>query len=157
MSYAHYWHIRNDKNIDDEKWNLIIKDVKKLFEYFKIQNEKNDGFQLAGWNGHDEPIINDNEISFNGKDNDSCESIIIYNKYNYNHPITENYYSDFCKTARKPYDIVVQMVLLIFKHHIQNDIIINSDGNDTDWINAIELTKEIFNYKDVSKEYISNL
>lgn len=34
----------------------------------------------------------------------------------------------FCKTARKPYDIVVCKVLLILKHYLGDDIKVESDG-----------------------------
>jgi hypothetical protein len=45
-------------------------------------------------------------------------------------------YSDSCKTAFRPYDLAVQCVLLIAKHHLQDRIHVWSGGSDYHWNDA---------------------
>jgi hypothetical protein len=42
-------------------------------------------------------------------------------------------YFSFCKTAFRPYDLAVQCVLLICKHHMGDQIQVESDGSDPLW------------------------
>ena len=155
IHYIHYWYIKNERDIDDITWSKISKDSQKIFEYFK--ENKDLCLELGDWNGYSEPIVDNDKIIFNGGDDKRCDSFVIFAKCKdryHNVSSISNYYFDFCNTARKPYDIVVQMILLIFKHHMQDDIFIHSDSSNTDWINAIELTKKLFNYPDIMVEYV---
>ena len=45
-------------------------------------------------------------------------------------------YSDSCKTAFRPYDLAVQCVLLIAKHHLKERIQVWSGGSDFHWNDA---------------------
>ena len=45
-------------------------------------------------------------------------------------------YSDFCKTGFRPYDLAVQSVLLIAKHHLTEQINVWSGGSDFHWNDA---------------------
>ena len=45
-------------------------------------------------------------------------------------------YSDSCKTAFRPYDLAVQSVLLIAKHHLKEQIQVWSGGGDFHWNDA---------------------
>ena len=47
---------------------------------------------------------------------------------------------DFCKTAQKPYDVVVCAALLAIKHHQRDNVEICSDGEfDDEWQPAYQL------------------
>ena len=50
---------------------------------------------------------------------------------------------EFCKTNRKPYDIMVQLSMLRLKHHFP-ETKISSDGDSEDWKNGRKLYKKIF-------------
>ena len=50
--------------------------------------------------------------------------------------------SDSCKTARKPYDLVVFGCLILAKYHFYDDIKVSSDGGQMDWEPAIEWVKQ---------------
>jgi hypothetical protein len=52
--------------------------------------------------------------------------------------------SDSCKTARKPYDLVVCGLLILAKIYFMDDIKIRSDGNLEDWQPAIDWVKEYY-------------
>lgn len=77
---------------------------------------------IAGWDGTGEPTISFDTIAFNGKDDDSHETFAID---------ADQPGSGFCKTAYKPYDVVVTALLtyLAAEHGFE----ISSDGNAEDW------------------------
>lgn len=50
--------------------------------------------------------------------------------------IRDGRYSDSCKTGFRPYDLAVQCVLLIAKHHLENHIQVWSGGSDFHWNDA---------------------
>lgn len=60
MGYTHYWYRR--KTIRPQEYAAIISDFKKIIP---VLAEKYD-IRLAGPDGYGDPIINDNEVSFNG-------------------------------------------------------------------------------------------
>lgn len=52
---------------------------------------------------------------------------------------------DFCKTARKPYDLAVCLVLLSMKRHAPRSVRLGSDGDwDGEWTQARMVYKELF-------------
>ena len=52
---------------------------------------------------------------------------------------------DFCKTAQKPYDLAVCLVLLSMKRHAPRSVRIGSDGDwDCEWVEARRVYKELF-------------
>lgn len=53
---------------------------------------------------------------------------------------------DCCKTAYKPYDLAVNICLIIAKHNLKDQIIIHSDGEIDQWKDAIEITKHFLGY-----------
>ena len=52
----------------------------------------------------------------------------------------------FTKTAYKPYDLAVTVCLVIAKHHLKDDIAISSDGEITDWEEAMHLCQHFLGY-----------
>jgi hypothetical protein len=52
---------------------------------------------------------------------------------------------DFCKTARKPYDLAVCLVLLSMKRHAPESVRVSSDGDwDAEWTEAREVYRRLF-------------
>jgi hypothetical protein len=52
---------------------------------------------------------------------------------------------DFCKTARKPYDLAVCLVYMILKRHAPKSVKISSDGDwEQEWVEARKVYKELF-------------
>jgi hypothetical protein len=41
-----------------------------------------------------------------------------------------------CKTGYRPYDLLVQFCLIVFKEHFGDDFIVSSDGDDEQWNEA---------------------
>lgn len=55
-------------------------------------------------------------------------------------------YFNSCKTAFRPYDLVVTAVLIAAKHHFEDKIEVKSDGQDGNWIDAKFLCMRLFGY-----------
>ena len=56
-------------------------------------------------------------------------------------------YFECTKTARKPYDIVVQCCLILAKKHLGDGIAVSSDGGEDEWTEAIRIIEKNFGYK----------
>jgi hypothetical protein len=50
--------------------------------------------------------------------------------------VRDGRYSDSCKTGFRPYDLAVQCVLMIAKHHLEDRIQVWSGGSDFHWNDA---------------------
>lgn len=111
MGYTHYW---TPKAVDQKTWNKFL-DV-------AIAMWKDCSVDIAGSHGTDFPTFSFKEICFNGVGDDSHEPFLISK---------EGEEWDFCKTARKPYDVLVTACLLAAKDILGYEI--SSDGNHEDW------------------------
>jgi hypothetical protein len=60
--------------------------------------------------------------------------------------VRDGRYFDSCKTAFRPYDLAVQCVLLIAKHHLKDRIHVRSGGSDYHWNDARLLCYNHLNY-----------
>jgi len=103
MGYTHYWSRSDMKGI--KKALPVIKDIVKRYQNI-IQFESSD---------QREPVVEENMIRFNGINEDGHETFLFNGKDN------------FCKTARKPYDIVVCECLIVLNHFLR-DLKVGSDG-----------------------------
>ena len=99
-------------------------------------------FKLCGWDGNGEPEFTDTQVRFNGDaemdfDHETC-SIGYEDDTEFN----------FCKTARKPYDVAVCITLLCFKHYFGDNFEYSSDGDieagEEGWEKAKEITSKYF-------------
>ncbi len=161
MGYTHYWKFNLDYEINSEKWKEIVDDFNKILDVEIDIPSKNDPFGPTvhpyfdvydGTGGMTslrnilEPYSNqkleitDEEIRFNGREEGDRghETFSLQRKSDkrledYASRLDRKYIFDFCKTARKPYDIVVCCLLVILKHRLGNMIEISSDGKD--WTN----------------------
>ena len=55
-------------------------------------------------------------------------------------------YFNFCKTAYKPYDLAVNICLIIAKHHLKDQIEVSSDGNLCHWRDAMFICHKLLKY-----------
>ena len=161
MGYTHYWKFNLDYEINSEKWKEIVDDFNKILDVEIDIPSKNDPFGPTVHPYYDvydgtggmtslrnilEPYSNqkleitDEEIRFNGREEGdrgheifSLQRKVDKRLEDYATRLDRKYIFDFCKTARKPYDIVVCCLLVILKHRLGNMIEISSDGKD--WTN----------------------
>lgn len=113
------------------------------------------GIVIKGGVGEDEPKINQYGIWLNGdgsKDlNHETFSIDLFETGSFNtiEKLKNEEIFGFCKTAHKPYDLVVCASLMAFKHHLKRDFEISSDGSLEygEWNEAIEFYEKLFKRK----------
>ena len=170
MGYTHYWKFNLDYEINSEKWKEIINDFNKILdvEIDIPENDKYDGTDgmtrlrnILEQDSDQRLEITDKEIRFNGREENDRghETISLQRKSDKSlqDPTDKKYIFDFCKTARKPYDIVVCCLLIILKHRLGNMIEISSDGRDGTndgvyyevdgaWSDAIKICVEKLSY-----------
>ena len=110
MGYTHY--CKKEKGYEGsegyEEALPIIKEILKRHADI-IQFE---------YNNDERPICNDDLIRFNGIEDEGNETFLFLNEM-------EEF--SFCKTARKPYDVVVCECLIVLNHFMPY-LIVGSDG-----------------------------
>jgi hypothetical protein len=134
MGYTHYWTFK--------KSPAEIADGKQKFAnavaLFKEGLKKLQDIPLGNGFGKVEPIITDTEVCFNGKTPEDYETCAMS---------LESKGFDFCKTARRPYDPVVCLLLLCMADAFGNDFEYSSDGDiengEEGWARAKEIFAEL--------------
>lgn len=154
MGYTHYWRFKNN-TLSQRAMNKIAKDMRVIEKALSKGNVSSDiagGFfhdkfvVLGDYGGNSEGVCyhgnatNTIEFGFNGMGDLSHETFAIN--------VGENEWN-FCKTARKPYDLAVCLILLSIKYHTKSTKI-TSDGNTGDWKPAFDVFNELFPNRSVS-------
>lgn len=134
MGWTHYW--QREMTLPTDKFKDVLHDFQVVLA--------NQDIKLSGADGLGEPVLSEKEIIFNGIAGQNCEPLVIksFESSRRNSARTFSY----CKTEKLPYDICVQLVLIIMKQHFNNRIIISSDGSEDDWKQAKEICQKILKY-----------
>ena len=109
MGYTHYWIA---KKSSDEKWNEFTAACQKLHKRLPKTTDtaggyhKEDPLQIASGNGKGKPVFDGIMVDFNGRDGEKDLGHETFSVTKHNDGW------DFCKTARKPYDLLVVAVLI---------------------------------------------
>lgn len=153
MGYTHYYTL--SKKVEQKVWDNFIEDVKKIKKHLPKHSESSGGYYkdeplyLNGCTENQFAIFDSEKILFNGgripaknrKKNIDYEIDELGHETFYL-SINGNGSREFCKTARKPYDFMVQAVLLIAKYHFGKDFSFDSDGNKKDWEVVYQFVKK---------------
>jgi hypothetical protein len=113
LGFTHY--LRDKPAFSDVQWAAFTNDVAAVYHKHRRI--------LAGPSGEDldtRPLIGRAEISFNGIGDDSHETCFVPKG------ATE---FEFCKTARKPYDVAVVEVYKLVRKYLPTTVL-SSDGGD---------------------------
>ena len=155
MGYTHYWNFRkNPKDCKDgskkfaKAVELLNKCLAKVPAELEVETYdwKNHTtktvkvpFVLKGGNGEGEPKFTDELVCFNGDASMDYDHETCYIDLN-----DDNEF-DYCKTARKPYDVAVCLALLCFNRAFGKDFSYSSDGDidDEGWKMAHNIFNEI--------------
>lgn len=178
MGYTHYWVI--PKDIKEDHWNEFCQVCQVLIDNAPSYSKSSGGYYthiplyLHGIL-QPTPIINQEEIMFNGGDVPSgerkkntclnnCGEIVEYYGPRQSEDKTQ-YIADcyghetfaitkrvekgsdgfsFCKTARKPYDLIVQACLIAAVALLPELSYVASDGDRSDWEAAFEYVRKYF-------------
>lgn len=140
MGYTHY--MKQKRSFSKDEWNKLKDLTQEIIDYCDVPLDT-DEYPLE---------INDEVIRFNGVGDDSHETFYLT-------PVPElqpwqDEHFNFCKTARKPYDVPVAMVLLAINHFIPGVMEISSNGGwdedtrqldyDGGWVHIREMFADFF-------------
>jgi hypothetical protein len=147
MGYTHYWHIDYDKATYEQlgKWAL---DTQKLVAAARERGIKiggQDHWDGRTWSGPDEGTeeFTEKYVLFNGVEDEAHEGFYVALRPG----DPDDLVAWFCKTERKPYDVVVAAAVLRLKHHLGDAVDIGSDGRERDeaqWQPALDLYADVF-------------
>lgn len=143
MGYTQYYYQK--KNITQKQWEKTCMKVFQVLDYCKRKRIRlNYECDVA-----EPPKVNDEMIRFNGWADDGHETFVFFKKKPdreaWQSPGEEYFY--FCKTARKPYDLAVTLVLLVMAAEAPKSLRLASDGDwdvEDEWIPARKAYKELF-------------
>jgi hypothetical protein len=69
-----------------------------------------------------------------------------YQPQEWQKPDKNGFWFCFCKTAYKPYDLIVQAAMIIIKHYLKDQVVVHSDGDVQHWDDARNLTTIVVRY-----------
>jgi len=69
----------------------------------------------------------------------------VYEPQDWQRPDERGRYFDFCKTARKPYDLAVTASLIALQHHFP-EVGVSTDGTGDDWTAGLALCRSVLGY-----------
>lgn len=159
MGYTHYYY-KDEEEHDQETWNSFLKDVKKIVKNLPEHSTSSGGYHskdpliIAGWDGEGKPSFTKNMIKFNGGGGFDHETFSIYRVVDEQERerarnLGRKDFFEFCKTARKPYDLLVQAVLILYKHHFGSHVRVSSDGCFGDWVEAYVFVENVMGFTPV--------
>jgi hypothetical protein len=134
MGYTHYWKINEVRGNAVENETNYLKALKDCQRIVKAYYKDNGG--LSGYSAHTK-LGQYGGLNVNGKGEDAHEDFIMREHFN------ENDGFNFCKTARKPYDLVVVACLAVLKHRLKDSFKVSSDGDAKNWREGVEYARKI--------------
>lgn len=139
MGYTHYWDFyKAEKGKAKQIEAKFQKAVKACQTIIATYSKANGG--LSGYSAHTNPGQYGG-INVNGSRENAHETFAILEHF------SENINGGFCKTARKPYDIVVVACLCTLEHFLPNNFAAFSDGDSSDWLAGLELARRVLRNK----------
>ena len=129
MGYTHYW--RQYDGFNSDKWDTLVQHSLHL--------------QAASPVTLADVEMSDFQISFNGVAPQNHETFTLDRAMqppNLRLPEKDHFFN-FCKTAQKPYDLMVMCVLLVANDLEPDVITYATDGAESDWQPAIDLVNKV--------------
>jgi hypothetical protein len=153
MGYTHYWTFKKPSlvkgNVDrvEATYKTAIAECAKIARVYNAECKTKglDGERLSGFTAHTR-ANKYGGLEINGKADNAHEPFTMREHYR------QNFWGlwhgfEFCKTAQKPYDVVVTACLAVLKHRLGDLIDVSSDGRATDWIDGVKLARRITGLK----------
>ena len=119
MGYTNYWNLEKTEFSEE-----FLEGVKKIIEV--------SGIDLANGSGIEgtKPIVEKEVISLNGLEPEDYETFYLGGEKGFG----------FCKTARRPYDVVVKAILILAEQYgIVSDFSFDGDKTEIEYKNAERL------------------
>jgi hypothetical protein len=145
MGYTHYWY--KIRNLNTIKFENLLDDFSKLLDQSDEVNN------IAEGDFHGE-FYQDTQIQYNGIGDNQHETFFLerdtpkleFEQWYEHGKNGKTHLFNFCKTARKPYDLLVCANLIIAKKKLGKEIIISSDGSNEEWQEAKDLCQKHLGY-----------
>jgi len=140
MGYTHYW--RPTRDLTEDEWDNIRQVAKTILKDnhgIILDNEPTDSQNLS---------ITYESILCNGIGDDGHETFYLTRKMRNDF--------EFCKTAQKPYDKYI-VAMLIAVAQITDSISVSSDGDQSDWLEGLQLYVERCTSNDTLNDYAKEL
>jgi len=135
MGYTHYCNKKSSHTDDNKNFKIVLAEAKKLYKHLP----KDEKIELFGGCGTGDPTFSEQEIRFNGDETKGLDHETFL--------VTPNVTDfEFCKTARKPYDLMACAVLISMKKHM-NGFTYSSDGDKEDWEPAKKFYRNVMKRK----------
>lgn len=139
MGYTHYWY--RPKELNRHQFAHWAEDVTKILA-------SSHGVQVRSGDGKGSPVASQEEVHLNGDGATGAahESFFVPQSgqpESYSKPDSDGLYFEFCKTAHKPYDVLVVACLIRLKFRFP-EVRIDSDGDESDWADDLKLCSQIF-------------
>ena len=131
MGYTHYWDFVDNCSLYD--FSTAIADCTKIIKASPVP--------LGNWDGEGEPTLTDKEVHFNGSEDDCYEDFKV--SLQASHGSKSDKCNWFCKTAQKPYDIVVVACLCALEDRLGKNFQARSDGAPDEWEEGKDLACKI--------------
>lgn len=147
MGYTHYWDYDPTK-IDDleevrERFACGVTWILKALHEIEKNGKEGADWTIRGGLGLGTPMINDSQVWFNGNQKEGMDHETFEIKW-----CDNDSKGNFCKTAEKPYDLLVCVALLAFNEAFatcSGVFSYSSDGDEKDWVEAKELFAKVTN------------
>lgn len=145
MGYTHYFTFNKPKGVKaatlEQTYQSALKECAKLARAYNAACTKaglTDN-RLSGYTAHSK-LGQYGGLQINGKADLAHESFELREHFSENG-------AGFCKTAMKPYDVVVVACLAILKYRLGDAISVGSDGSGEDWDRGVALARRVIRRK----------
>lgn len=135
MGYTHYWSFvktKKESKKNEASYQKAIRACNKIIQGYNKAVKEQDPKHYARLSGYSAYTSDYGGLQVNGAGDYSHEEFLMREHFNQNG-------SDFCKTANKPYDVVVVACLIVLKHYLGNAFNVSSDGQRPDWVDGLDL------------------
>lgn len=153
MGYTSYYTI-NVPELSQATWNMFIRDCKYLSEHLPEHTDSAGGYykeeplKLSGCFKYRKAKFDKNKIWFNGSTGNrintgdgwkdvETDSDLGHETFIFERKEKRSSFG-FCKTARKPYDLMVCACLILAKYYFGDMVKVSSDGDENDWKPAFD-------------------
>lgn len=134
VTYAHQWD--RPARLDDDRWARISNDIALALQLFRATSREPawrevgvEPVMLCGPDGAGEPVVGPTRIAFNGDASRHGAGEPFLFPQDATGPTGAGRVHASCDTALLPYDICVCTALLIAKFHLEDALVLRSDGS----------------------------
>lgn len=154
MGYTHYWY--RPPTLEQAPFARFVRDVATLIRHLPATalDEYHGGVAplvIRGPMGDSVPQLTSELVALNGDAATDCDHETFYVERvmkpdAWNTGDAQERYFACCKTAAKPYDLLVCAALLAFRHHFPQARVA-SDGGGFEWAAGVALYQSVFSQR----------